>query len=188
MAALYESTLMDDSVNNEVKMRLRSEQLVSDMQAFKAANSLAVFEDFIRWYSPKDWNGLERSLSKRMAEDNNLWRTLWNSTKPTLACDQEQIFDPFLEGERCLHFFENISIKEICSLANENCDEIFREQLESIRIQMRIPEVSAENLDKFAHVLSVHYFVSLEVCSQNISKVIIFFSFPEYQNSCEVAS
>lgn len=164
---------MDDSVNDEVKTRLRSEQLVSDIQAFKAANNQAVFEDFIRWYSPKDWNGLERILSKRMAEGNNLWRTLWDSAKPVLAGDQDQIFDPFLEGERCLHFFENISTKEICSLIDEHCSEIFRKQLETIRIQMKVPEFSAKNLDEFASILSVHYFASLEVYSQNILKLVI---------------
>lgn len=29
--------------------------LLSDMQSFKAANPQAKIEDFIRWYSPKDW-------------------------------------------------------------------------------------------------------------------------------------
>lgn len=163
MAALYESTLMDESVTEEVKTRLRSEQLVSDIQAFKAANSLACFEDFIRWYSPKDWIVMERILSKRMADENNLWRTLWNSSKPVLASDQEQIFDPFLEGERCLHFFEDISSNHICALIDEHLAEIFREQLENIRTQMKVPELSSRNPDEIAALLSLHYFTSLEV-------------------------
>lgn len=29
--------------------------LLSDMEAFKAANPQCVFADFIRWYSPRDW-------------------------------------------------------------------------------------------------------------------------------------
>lgn len=29
--------------------------LMSDMEAFKAANPRGKMEDFIRWYSPKDW-------------------------------------------------------------------------------------------------------------------------------------
>jgi len=29
--------------------------LLSDMEAFKAANPRGAMEDFIRWYSPKDW-------------------------------------------------------------------------------------------------------------------------------------
>jgi len=31
-------------------------QLLSDMQAFKAANPGCVLEDFVRWHSPPDWS------------------------------------------------------------------------------------------------------------------------------------
>lgn len=30
-------------------------QLLSDMQAFKAANPGCILEDFVRWHSPPDW-------------------------------------------------------------------------------------------------------------------------------------
>jgi len=33
--------------------------LLSDMEAFKAANPRAKMEDFIRWYSPKDWEEVQ---------------------------------------------------------------------------------------------------------------------------------
>ncbi|XP_057980742.1 uncharacterized protein LOC131166311 isoform X2 [Malania oleifera] len=42
-------------------------QLLSDMQAFKAANPGCILEDFIRWHSPPDWT--ETELSNE-AEDN----------------------------------------------------------------------------------------------------------------------
>ncbi|PIA28787.1 hypothetical protein AQUCO_06600002v1 [Aquilegia coerulea] len=32
-------------------------QLLSDMQAFKAANPGCILEDFVRWHSPPDWSG-----------------------------------------------------------------------------------------------------------------------------------
>lgn len=38
-----------------LRQQLQSAALVSDMQAFKAANPGCVLADFIRWYSPKDW-------------------------------------------------------------------------------------------------------------------------------------
>jgi Rab3 GTPase-activating protein catalytic subunit len=38
-----------------LRQQLQSAALVSDMQAFKAANPGACLADFIRWYSPKDW-------------------------------------------------------------------------------------------------------------------------------------
>jgi len=63
------------------------------MEAFKAANPDAEFEDFVRWQSPRDWivedNGEERDsfddeydrkhghLSVRMMEPDNLWVEIW---------------------------------------------------------------------------------------------------------------
>ncbi|CAG2069452.1 unnamed protein product, partial [Timema podura] len=34
---------------------MMSASLLSDMESFKAANPGACLEDFIRWYSPRDW-------------------------------------------------------------------------------------------------------------------------------------
>ena len=39
--------------------------LFSDMQSFKAANPGCRFEDFIRWYSPRDWVASSESLERR---------------------------------------------------------------------------------------------------------------------------
>lgn len=49
------------------------------MQSFKAANPHAVLEDFVRWYSPKDWveTSKDGCLSARMSEPGNIWQTLW---------------------------------------------------------------------------------------------------------------
>eukprot|EP00731_Ephydatia_muelleri_P020222 Em0012g1047a len=38
-----------------VRAKMQSLSLVSDMQAFKAANPGCLLEDFVRWYSPRDW-------------------------------------------------------------------------------------------------------------------------------------
>lgn len=40
---------------SELRAKMMSASLLSDMESFKAANPGAVLEDFIRWYSPRDW-------------------------------------------------------------------------------------------------------------------------------------
>jgi Rab3 GTPase-activating protein catalytic subunit len=39
----------------KMRARMQSAQLISDMQAFKAANPGCILADFVRWYSPRDW-------------------------------------------------------------------------------------------------------------------------------------
>ncbi|KAJ7569404.1 hypothetical protein O6H91_01G076600 [Diphasiastrum complanatum] len=47
---------LDRSPSGEIaRLRLQSDIIASDMAAFKAANPGAVFEDFVRWHSPRDW-------------------------------------------------------------------------------------------------------------------------------------
>nr|CCA22317.1 Rab3 GTPaseactivating protein catalytic subunit puta [Albugo laibachii Nc14] len=49
-------TSLDESSDSvRLRQEMQSATLMSDMQAFKAANSGAVLADFIRWYTPKDW-------------------------------------------------------------------------------------------------------------------------------------
>ncbi|KAF2290285.1 hypothetical protein GH714_007955 [Hevea brasiliensis] len=91
------------------------------MAAFKAANPDAIFEDFIRWHSPGDWENdkTERSgpsrnlmdglkddwpprgrLSQRMSERGNLWRKIWNDAPALPAYEQKPLLDPNREGEK----------------------------------------------------------------------------------------
>ena len=87
------------------------------MSAFKAANPDAVFEDFIRWHSPGDWEtGVERNesskssvedewppegkLSQRMSEQGNMWRKIWNDAPAMPASEQKPLLDPNREGEK----------------------------------------------------------------------------------------
>lgn len=37
------------------------DSVIDDIQAFKAANPHARFEDFVRWHSPRDWSPSETS-------------------------------------------------------------------------------------------------------------------------------
>lgn len=41
--------------DSELRAQIMSASLLSDMESFKAANPAAKLEDFIRWYSPRDW-------------------------------------------------------------------------------------------------------------------------------------
>ncbi|XP_051143274.1 uncharacterized protein LOC127259743 isoform X2 [Andrographis paniculata] len=111
--------------------QLEKDILASDMSAFKAANPEAVFEDFIRWYSPKDWENensdLSESshtnlikntsevewppcgrLSERMSDHGNSWRKIWNEAFPLPASKQKPLFDPIREGEKALHYLETL--------------------------------------------------------------------------------
>lgn len=40
---------------SELRAQMMSASLLSDMESFKAANPNGKLEDFIRWYSPRDW-------------------------------------------------------------------------------------------------------------------------------------
>ncbi|XP_021642328.2 uncharacterized protein LOC110636792 isoform X2 [Hevea brasiliensis] len=109
--------------------QLERDILSSDMAAFKAANPDAIFEDFIRWHSPGDWENdkTERSgpsrnlmdglkddwpprgrLSQRMSERGNLWRKIWNDAPALPAYEQKPLLDPNREGEKILHYLETL--------------------------------------------------------------------------------
>lgn len=40
---------------SELRAQIMSASLLSDMESFRAANPNGKLEDFIRWYSPRDW-------------------------------------------------------------------------------------------------------------------------------------
>ncbi|URD93603.1 rab3 GTPase-activating protein catalytic subunit-like [Musa troglodytarum] len=102
--------------------QLERDILSSDMSAFKAANPDAVFEDFIRWHSPGDWENDDTEgcagdgnnwpprgkLSQRMSEHGNLWRQIWNDSPPLPVLEQKPLLDPIREGEKILHYLETL--------------------------------------------------------------------------------
>ncbi|KAJ7963783.1 rab3 GTPase-activating protein catalytic subunit [Quillaja saponaria] len=101
-------------------------QLLSDMQAFKAANPGCILEDFVRWHSPPDWSESEPSseasesfdgtdlvftkgqLSSRMQKEGNLWHEFWRTAKPVPAVKQAPLFDEDLAVDGILRSFEDI--------------------------------------------------------------------------------
>ncbi|CAI9088363.1 OLC1v1022671C1 [Oldenlandia corymbosa var. corymbosa] len=102
-------------------------QLLSDMQAFKAANPGCILEDFVRWHSPPDWMESEASneaddtsgggdlsstrgqLSRRMQKEGNLWRELWETAKPIPAMRQTPLYDEDFAVEGILNVLADIS-------------------------------------------------------------------------------
>ncbi|CAM8952958.1 unnamed protein product [Rhodiola kirilowii] len=100
-------------------------QLLSDMQAFKAANPGCLLEDFVRWHSPPDWTNTKQNddpedsyyeaesakgqLSSRMQKEGNLWRELWETSKPVPAYKQAPLFDEDLAVEGILNHLEDLA-------------------------------------------------------------------------------
>ncbi|RUP47306.1 Rab3 GTPase-activating protein catalytic subunit-domain-containing protein [Jimgerdemannia flammicorona] len=150
-AEVFES-LGTSSDAAKIRAKMQSEHLVSDMQAFKAANPHAVMEDFVRWHSPRDWivdvdddgNTLSTGkLSIRMSEPGNLWQELWkvcsflkycsmckivpfSCSSSTLVLNLQAIKAGSGESTKtfALHYLESMSVYEVFSqtLMNVLCN------------------------------------------------------------------
>ncbi|KAJ2316066.1 hypothetical protein IWW52_003834 [Coemansia sp. RSA 2704] len=98
------------------RARLQCAELISDMQAFKAANPHCALADFVRWHSPRDWivgpgqDEHHGRLSARMAEGGaaNLWQELWADARRIPAHQQPLLFDHSAEAEKVLHYLEGL--------------------------------------------------------------------------------
>ncbi|XP_077303937.1 rab3 GTPase-activating protein catalytic subunit isoform X1 [Lithobates pipiens] len=98
-----------------IRARMQSACLLSDMESFKAANPGCSLEDFVRWYSPRDYieeevvdesgnKVVKGELSPRMKIPNNMWVEAWETAKPTPARRQRRLFDDTKEAEKVLHY------------------------------------------------------------------------------------
>ncbi|CAD5220148.1 unnamed protein product [Bursaphelenchus okinawaensis] len=101
------------------RMRAQLDNVISDMQAFKAANVGSRIEDFVRWHSPRDWvvddDGNGR-LSERMSLENNVWVECWNEARAIPVSAQVRLFNEAKEAETILHLFESITVRELIDL------------------------------------------------------------------------
>uniref|UniRef100_A0A3B3CJN1 Rab3 GTPase-activating protein catalytic subunit n=1 Tax=Oryzias melastigma TaxID=30732 RepID=A0A3B3CJN1_ORYME len=99
-----------------LRARMQSACLLSDMESFKAANPGCVLEDFVRWYSPRDYvleevvdekgNKVTKGeLSTRMKITGNMWVEAWETARVTPARRQKRLFDDTKEAEKVLHYF-----------------------------------------------------------------------------------
>ncbi|XP_059049829.1 rab3 GTPase-activating protein catalytic subunit [Achroia grisella] len=109
--------LGDDARASELRARMMSASLLSDMEAFKAANPGAELCDFVQWYSPRDWksdNGGE--LGDRMLLPGNPWAETWSVARPVQAARQRRLFDETREAEQVLHFLRSRSVSAVTEL------------------------------------------------------------------------
>ncbi|XP_065081076.1 rab3 GTPase-activating protein catalytic subunit isoform X2 [Ochlerotatus camptorhynchus] len=111
---------------SELCTQMMSASLLSDMESFKAANPAGKLEDFIRWYSPRDWIeedsderdpfGRKGTLSSRMMIPGNTWQTVWEDARPVPARRQRRLFDDAKEAEKVLHYLDSRSLGQIAQL------------------------------------------------------------------------
>ncbi|CAK6980189.1 rab3 GTPase-activating protein catalytic subunit [Scomber scombrus] len=98
-----------------LRARMQSACLLSDMESFKAANPGCVLEDFVRWYSPRDYleeevvnemgnKMVKGELSARMKIPGNMWVEAWETARATPARRQRRLFDDTKEAEKVLHY------------------------------------------------------------------------------------
>lgn len=121
-----------------IRLILIESKTEPDMSAFKAANPDAIFEDFIRWHSPKDWEDEDTldggdvndqsetkwpprgRLSARMSDNANSWRKIWNEAPALSVSNQKPLLDPNREGEKARLYIP-------CCLVT-NCPRTLRRQ------------------------------------------------------------
>lgn len=117
--------LGSDAQGSELRARMMSASLLSDMESFKAANPGSILDDFIRWYSPRDWiedDGFDEwgqklgHLSSRMLISGNTWVEMWESAKPVPASRQKRLFDDTREAEKVLHYLDSRNLSQIAEL------------------------------------------------------------------------
>ncbi|KPI94634.1 Rab3 GTPase-activating protein catalytic subunit [Papilio xuthus] len=109
--------LGDDAKASELRARMMSASLLSDMEAFKAANPGAELCDFVHWYSPRDWKPDDGgSLGDRMLLPGNPWVEAWNVARPVPASRQRRLFDETREAEQVLHFLRSRTIGAVAEL------------------------------------------------------------------------
>lgn len=117
--------LGSDAQGSELRAKMMSASLLSDMESFKAANPGSILEDFIRWYSPRDWIESDElddwgqkkgQLSSRMMIEDNFWVQMWDSAKPVPANRQKRLFDDTREAEKVLHFLDSRNLCQICEM------------------------------------------------------------------------
>ncbi|RWS12763.1 Rab3 GTPase-activating protein catalytic subunit-like protein, partial [Dinothrombium tinctorium] len=102
-----------------LRARMQCANLLSDMEAFKAANPGAILEDFVRWHSPRDYieedskQGSIGHLSTRMQHSGNIWREMWDSARAIPALKQKRIFDYTKEAEKFLHYLASFTLSDL---------------------------------------------------------------------------
>ncbi|KAL3660560.1 hypothetical protein V7S43_014315 [Phytophthora oleae] len=125
--------------SDRLRQQIQSTTLISDMQAFKAANPRCCLTDFIRWYSPKDWIPFKTPIDPELTDlpqegrgvwwfeqhgmlsermrfgpgHEHIWQQMWETSAPVPASRQKRLFDPVQESEKVYHYMETLSPHEL---------------------------------------------------------------------------
>lgn len=100
---------LEQMVPNAIKTYLYCTETVFS----QAANPGCVLEDFVRWYSPRDYveeevvgeTGspvMKGRLSARMNIPGNMWVEAWETARVTPARRQKRLFDDTKEAEKVI--------------------------------------------------------------------------------------
>ena len=106
----------DENLKN-FKNQLHRPKLLSDIQAFKAANPGCNFADFVRWYYPDDWfvegtNNFKLEMDKNNSDANNsddgddikeetMFKRIW----PGFGCIGSRFFDDTDDNKQLLNLW-----------------------------------------------------------------------------------
>eukprot|EP00818_Percolomonas_sp_WS_P008781 CAMPEP_0117449292 /NCGR_PEP_ID=MMETSP0759-20121206/7870_1 /TAXON_ID=63605 /ORGANISM="Percolomonas cosmopolitus, Strain WS" /LENGTH=1115 /DNA_ID=CAMNT_0005241763 /DNA_START=43 /DNA_END=3390 /DNA_ORIENTATION=+ len=96
---------------SQIRQSMQAESLKSDMSAFKAANPDSCFEDFLKWYSPRDIEDGDE-LSARM-NHKNMWQEMWEHAEAKPALEQKSLFNHEREAELVLHYLETFPLDRL---------------------------------------------------------------------------
>lgn len=146
------------------------------MQAFKAANPGAIFADFVRWHSPRDWLPAAGRLTARMSTPNNLWVQLWEACGALCMAKQPLLFDHRREAERIISELENIVLEDLLAWllpAGIKCISALVNRLainyQQPGIHLRVPDrIDADALDAFLatlHSAEHHLSLARDLCA-----------------------
>ncbi|KAG0370057.1 Rab3 GTPase-activating protein catalytic subunit-domain-containing protein [Gamsiella multidivaricata] len=145
-------TLGSSSDGAKMRAKMQSTQLISDMEAFKAANPGCVLGDFIRWHSPKDWAEDKGEMSARMADAGNYWQELWAHAKRVPVSRQTPLFNYNREAAKVLFYLEGISPDQLFLQLLPTMCLIAYDTLVSHPITLHIRQV-AQSLDELSREL-----------------------------------
>ena len=125
-----------DAEGAQMRAKMQSAALLSDMESFKAANPGSVLADFVRWHSPRDWDSekacpiiqssthfklqtqdciffcFQGKMSARMEMEGNIWKEAWENAKPVPARRQKRLFDDTREAEKVLQYLSSLKPSE----------------------------------------------------------------------------
>ncbi|XP_042324449.1 rab3 GTPase-activating protein catalytic subunit isoform X1 [Sceloporus undulatus] len=134
-----------------LRARMQSACLLSDMESFKAANPGCCLEDFVRWYSPRDYIEEETvdekgdivikgELSARMKIPSNMWVEAWETAKPIPARRQRRLFDDTREAEKVLHY---LAVQKPADLARHLLPCVIHAAVLKVKEEESIEDISS---------------------------------------------